>query len=223
MPPHPRKKYAKIVERMYEMMDGLGTSNPRMVSRIMYVSLINFLDLVTIEDNRFSTAIANKMRKMLGINKRMKSILKRELSGVTISDLNSVVIGVPAMKETDLDFVIPVNSKTHQNTIAQQLADMGFELSASVTEKAAKTPIKWKTYKTTVSGGTEIEIKLRSSKIFNIVMVAHSNMKKYLSKSQKRKVSYIKTLMAGTKQYKQFKMILYTAMFMGDKVSFVMK
>ena len=190
------------------------------VSTQLHFILLSYLDQLNIEiDKRFDKKLGRVSKRLLRANRKVKRELVQALPYLkdNITDLNSAVMGIPNDNDSDIDITIAVDNSNDQTRVGKVLVSIGYTLTHIYKEnKPAK--MKWHTFHKYVDG-IEIEVKVRSRRIVDRVLIAHRNIKNNLTPQQKKKISFIKSVLStgDKKTYKTFKYILYGAMFEGHK------
>lgn len=173
----------------------------------------------------FEKKIRAERASLLKLNNRMK----RELAPIAckahvqLTDLNSIVMGVPNLGSSDIDFVFEVNSIAQQKQIAKELETIGYQFHKQYNENVPSR-IKWLSYVKYVdysSKKVEIEVKIRSARVMESINIAHRGIQSMPDKN-KRLISWCKHKLEGT-PYKKFKYILYGAAYSGHAKSIIFR
>lgn len=198
---------------------------PKEISMSVYLALKFFLkrhNCFTQEELEvFIPEIQERTKELLETNNKVKKELKK-LLGRTPEDLNSAVMGIPNTKDSDLDMMIPVKSEDEQKKIGELLKKAGYSFDGAKQENVP-SKIAWHTYKKEVDG-IEIEVKVRSKKVLDDILVAHRGIRDHFNPGEKILISYMKTLLVRDKEpYKKFKYMLYAAGFKGYKRAIIFR
>ena len=222
------KCFSSFSNYTYESLMKTPSQKPMIVSKQLRILLLTFLDGPYINDKilgEFSKKIKKVSKKLMKTNTKIKKELFELFPKFhdRITDLNSVVMGVPNDNDSDLDFTIEVKTIKEQKNIGETLKSNGYKLD-QIYEENTFSRIKWHSYQKYVNN-IEIEVKVRSEKIMSGIKIAHKGIKNDLTPLQKLKVSFIKSVLShGDKRtYKTFKYILYVSMFNGHKKSVVFR
>jgi len=161
------------------------------------------------------------------VNEKVKQELLRRLPLLCnkLTDLNSVVMGIPNDHNSDLDFIISIRDSDEQRDIGIILESIGYKLTHIYEDNLPKlTDIKWHSYHKYVDD-IKIEIKVRYYIVVDRILIAHRGIKDDLSPLQKKKISFIKSVLSygDLKTYKTFKYILYGAMFNGHRDTIIFR
>jgi len=208
-----------------DCIEGTGVEQNQEISSELHDRLIEFLNVFEIPDG-FSDSIEHLIESRLIINSYINELLRDNLPETyhdRVSDLNSVVMGVPNNTDSDLDFTIAIKSIDEQDEVGDILQSLGFEYQGTLDEGIHQKyrGINWKYY-IKYYEEVQIEVKLRDEDIVNDILIGHRGIRDYLTDEQKLKISYIKSVLCG-KVYKTFKYILYGAMFNGHENAIIFR
>ena len=123
---------------------------------------------------------------------------------------------VPNLSDSDIDITISVKNSKEQEEVGKELLFIGYKLT-NIYDENEGSNMKWHSYHNYINN-IEIEIKVRDKIIVKRVLIAHKGIMNDLTPLQKLKVSYIKSILSqgDVRTYKNFKYILYGAMFNGN-------
>ena len=224
-------EYEQLSEAVWRVYNTCMINPDKETNRVSLALFVEFQLLLRrtkiTNSTDFTQRIGERLEILLEINEEMKEELIKHLPSwchTNLTDLNSVVMGVPNDTGSDLDFTIAVESKKEQETIHEVLERIGYKLVHIWDDNIPNDDIKWMDY-VKYYKGVEIEVKVRWKKVVDSVMIAHRNIKNNLTKSQKMKVSYIKSILTtgDKKTYKTFKYIIYGAMFQGHHKTIIFR
>ena len=221
------EEFKNIVWNIYNEHMTNSELDPVEVSMILKKELFKLLEEVMISnEDEFQIEIDKVCKRLLGLNQKYKLELYQNLPEKFIknlTDLNSVVMGIPNNKDSDLDFTISVESLEEQKKVGEILESIGYNF-IKIFEDNISGEIKWHDYRK-YDGGTEIEVKVRWKLVVDRVLIAHYGIKNDLTEEQKLKISYIKSvLVSGDRTtYKIFKYIVYGAMFDGNEDAIIFR
>jgi len=196
-------------------------------SKILERELIYFLD--NLDYNKtFVDSYQKKFKQYQKDTLKINDYVYNELSNAMgklknrLTDLNSIVMGVPNLLDSDLDFIIAVKNNNEHKTVSTIVKSLGYKLNNIYDNDGDLVDaLPWHSYQKYVDG-VEIEVKIRDKRVVDNTLIAHEGIKNSLSNVQKLLVSIIKTSLVASgnkKEYKKFKYILYSAMFQGHPKS----
>ena len=223
-------RFSAFAKGTYDLYMNDISLNPVKVSKMIRAHLILYLNELNIDKTlfeRFKDRIEEISKKLMVVNAKVKQELLRRLPSLCnkLTDLNSAVMGVPNDHNSDLDFIISIRDSDEQRDIGIILESIGYKLTHIYEDNLPKlTDIKWHSYHKYVDD-IEIEIKVRYYIVIDSVSIAHRGIKYDLSPLQKKKVSFIKSVLShgDLKTYKTFKYILCGAMFNGHRDTIIFR
>ena len=121
-----------FVQQVYNMYISNIKNKSNIVSKKLNKILLLYLKNFEINEKRkFKKKIDKVSKKLLKINNKVKKEIIEVLPHLKnrITDLNSVVMGVPNDNDSDIDITIAVNNSIEQKKVGDILKKIGYKLT----------------------------------------------------------------------------------------------